>query len=154
MTKLGDALRRFRQQRRNMSQAELATASGLSVSTIKRLESDDDEREIKRSTLMMTAQGLAKDFDGNADKDTVEAIYTDLIRAAGILPPERPAAAPAGAISRDAFVREMEQRIGEPLAIAMSTVGWHYDEIPEEIRAVLEPAIIALAGARKKAKDE
>jgi transcriptional regulator with XRE-family HTH domain len=149
MTKLGDALRRFRQQRRNMSQAELATASGLSVSTIKRLESDDDEREIKRSTLMMTAQGLAKDFDGNVDKDTVEAIYTD-----GFLPPERPAAAPAGGISRDAFVREMEQRIGEPLAIAMSTVGWHYDEIPEDIRKILEPAIIALAGARKKAKDE
>lgn len=154
MTKLGDALRRFRQQRRNMSQAELATASGLSVSTIKRLESDDDEREIKRSTLMMTAQGLAKDFDGHADRDAVEAIYTDLIRAAGFLPPERPAAAPAGSISRDAFVREMEARLGEPLAIAMSTVAWDYDEIPEAHRKILEAAILGLAGARKSDKSE
>lgn len=154
MTELGDALRRFRQQRRNMSQAELATASGLSVSTIKRLESDDDEREIKRSTLMMTAQGLAKDFDGNVDKDTVEAIYTDLMRAAGFLPAERPVTAPVGSISRDAFIKEMEARVGEPLAVAMSTVAWDYDTIPEAHRKILEAAILGLAGARKKDEDE
>jgi transcriptional regulator with XRE-family HTH domain len=152
LQRLGLELAKIREERRKMTQKELASLSGVSDSTIKLIESG--KTTTKHSTLRLLAQGLATDLGGRIDYPLAEAFYARLMDAWGALPKTRPAAA-TGGISRDAFIKEMEQRTGrKDLAIAMSTVGWDYHMIPEDLRKVLEPAIIALAGAHKSDESE
>jgi transcriptional regulator with XRE-family HTH domain len=151
LQRLGLELAKIREERRKMTQKELASLSGVSDSTIKLIESG--KTTTKHSTLRLLAQGLATDLDGQIDYPLAEAFYARLMDAWGALPKTRPAAA-TGGVSRDAFIKEMERRIGQPLAVAMSTVAWDYDEIPEAHRKILEAAILGLAGAHKKDEDE
>jgi transcriptional regulator with XRE-family HTH domain len=152
LQRLGLELAKIREERRKMTQKELASLSGVSDSTIKLIEAG--KSTTKHSTLRLLAQGLATDLDGRIDYPLAEAFYARLMDAWGALPKTRPSTAPAGGISRDAFIKEMEQRIGQPLAIAMSTVAWDYDGIPEAHRKILEAAILGLAGAHKSEESE
>jgi transcriptional regulator with XRE-family HTH domain len=151
LQRLGLELAKIREERRKMTQKELASLSGVSDSTIKLIESG--KTTTKHSTLRLLAQGLATDLDGQIDYPLAEAFYARLMDAWGALPKTRPAAA-TGGVSRDAFIKEMERRIGQPLAVAMSTVAWDYDEIPEAHRKILEAAILGLAGAHKSDESE
>lgn len=118
--------------------------SSVSRTTIKKLEAGTTQ-EVRPSTLRLLARGFARGFDGAVDREATEELYTRLMRASGFLPPERPRE--TGGISRDAFIRDMERRTGRrDLAVAMSTVAWDYDEIPEAHRKILEATILGLAG--------
>ena len=150
MATLADEVKKLRIERRIGSQDVLADLSTVALATIKKLEAGTI-RETRPSTLRLLARGLATDPDGTRDADRVEDIYRRLMRAAGFLPAERER--PAG-ISRDDFIEEMARRTGRrDLAIAMSSVAWDYDEIPEAYRKILEAAILGLTGAARSEDD-
>ena len=151
MAILAEELKRLRAERRIGSQDVLADLSTVALATIKKLEAGA-VKEARPSTLRLLARGLATDPDGARDPDRVEAIYTRLMRAAGFLPADRPR---QPGVSRDEFIKEMERRTGRrDLAVAMSSVAWDYDEIPEAYRKILEAAILGLTGASRSEADE
>jgi transcriptional regulator with XRE-family HTH domain len=138
---LGDELVRLRRARRIRSQDELATLSGVARNTIQKLETGAPAAA-SPSTLILLARGLAKDLEtGAVDQDQAEAYYARLARVAAGLPPEMPAADPAGEITREEMTAALRRLLGRrDVAFALSDVLWSYDRFDDRQRSLLEAA--------------
>lgn len=142
---LGDLLRRLRFERGRRSRSQLAELARVSDQTIKKIE-DGSIAEPKASTLRLLAGGLATELDGSVREDLREALYAELMQAAGTPLPRRPA--DDEGVDRNAFLAEMEQLHGRRLAVALSTVGWDFQSLPPSAREALKASLIALAAPR------
>lgn len=88
---LSDTLRRLRKRQR-MSQPELASAAGISRTTITNLERGIDlmtgrPPNPSTETLRCLARGLATDGEGGHHPPLEARFYAELMDAAGYLPP-------------------------------------------------------------------
>ena len=138
---VGDTLYQLRRQRR-LSQNDLAELSGVSQSAIKLVESGQSNP--KPATLRLLATGLASGIDGKVDEGALETVYGRLMRAAGYWHQSAGMPEESG-VNREAFLREMAEKHGEPIAVALSTVAWDYDTLPRTYQRLIESALLALS---------